>query len=55
MCEPNSEGGWGGALTIAGAKTGQFSANSEDFGTKSQENCGNRAFVVDFNCIEAAL
>jgi hypothetical protein len=37
------------------AKTGQFWANIEDLGTKYQENCGNRGFMVDFNLPEVAL
>jgi hypothetical protein len=36
-------------------KTGQFWAKIEDLGTNSQENCGNWAFVVDFNRPEVAL
>jgi hypothetical protein len=36
-------------------KTGQSWAKIGDFGTNSQENCGNRAFVVDFTRLEVAL
>jgi len=37
------------------AKTVQFWAKIGDFSTKSQENCGNLAFVVDFDRFEVAL